>query len=106
MKKLIPHVYMSKDDFPLSLSPHDVLEKMFEFFQSWKSRLYDMISYNSLPPSGVDVEVKPPNIAIKQAFNTSPRRAQMRNKSESTQGFIPCASNACDVRQCVGVVPA
>ena len=66
MKKLIPHVYMSKDDFPLTLSPHDVLEKMFEFFQSWKSRLYDMISYNSLPPSGVDVEVKPPNIAIKQ----------------------------------------
>ena len=65
MKKLIPHVYMSKDDFPPSLSPHDVLENMFEFFQSWKSKLYDMISFNSLPPS-VAVQVKPPSIAIKQ----------------------------------------
>ena len=64
MKKLIPHVYMSKDDFPPSLTPHDVLENMFEFFQSWKSKLYDMISFNSLPPSG-GVQVKPPGISIK-----------------------------------------
>ena len=56
---------MSKDDFPPSLSPHDVLENMFEFFQSWKSKLYDMISFNSLPPS-VALEVKPPHISIKQ----------------------------------------
>ena len=64
VKKLIPHVYMSKDDFPPTLSPHDVLENMFQFFQSWKSKLYDMISFNSLPPSG-GVQVKPPGISIK-----------------------------------------
>ena len=51
LKKLIPHVYMSKDDFPQSLSPHDVLEKMFFFMEEWKFKLYDMISFNSLNPS-------------------------------------------------------
>ena len=65
MKKLIPHVYMSKDDFPPSLSPHLVLENMFEFFESWKSKLYDMISFNSLPPS-VPRPARPPSISIKE----------------------------------------
>ena len=65
MKKLIPHVYMSKDDFPPSLSPHHVLENMFEFFESWKSKLYDMISFNSLPPSNAG-QVKPHSLNIKQ----------------------------------------
>ena len=58
LKKLIPHVYMSKDDFPPSLSPHHVLEKMFVFMEDWKCKLYDMISFNSLhPPTDSQVSI-------------------------------------------------
>ena len=38
---------MSKDEFPNTMTPHDVLEKIYNFMEDWKSKLYDMISFNS-----------------------------------------------------------
>ena len=38
---------MSKDEFPNTMTPNDVLEKIFNFMEDWKSKLYDMISFNS-----------------------------------------------------------
>ena len=55
LKKLIPHIYMSKDEFPQTMTPNDVLEKMFLFMEDWKSKLYDMISFNSVPRTEVPV---------------------------------------------------
>ena len=39
---------MSKDDFPPTLSPNDVLDNMFLFMEQWKAKLYDMISFNAV----------------------------------------------------------
>ena len=47
IKKLIPHVFMSKDEFPPSLTSEMVLHQTFEFMEEWKSRLYDMLSFNT-----------------------------------------------------------
>ena len=47
IKKLIPHIYMSKDEFPKTMTPNDVLERMYKFMEDWKSKLYDMISFHS-----------------------------------------------------------
>ena len=47
MKKLIPHVFMSKDDFPPSITSEFILENVFEFIEDWKGRLFDMMSYNT-----------------------------------------------------------
>ena len=38
---------MSKDEFPNTMTPQDVLEKIYSFMEDWKSKLYDMISFNS-----------------------------------------------------------
>ena len=38
---------MSKDEFPRTMTPNDVLEKMYSFMEEWKARLYDMISFNT-----------------------------------------------------------
>ena len=46
-KKLIPHVYMSKDEFPSSVTPDDLLARTFEFIDDWKAKLYDMLSFNT-----------------------------------------------------------
>ena len=48
IKKLIPHVFMSKDEFPVSLTSEMVLHQTFEFMEEWKSRLYDMLSFNTV----------------------------------------------------------
>ena len=47
IKKLIPHVFMSKDEFPPTLTSEMVLHQTFEFMEEWKSRLYDMLSFNT-----------------------------------------------------------
>ena len=38
---------MSKDEFPNTMTPNDVLEKIYNFMEDWKAKLYDMISFNS-----------------------------------------------------------
>ena len=47
MKKLIPHVFMSKDDFPPLITSEIILESVSEFIEDWKGRLFDMMSYNT-----------------------------------------------------------
>ena len=47
-KKLIPHVFMSKDDFPPIITPNIVLDKTYDFIEDWKNKLYDMISFNTV----------------------------------------------------------
>ena len=69
LKKLIPHIYMSKDQFPPTMTPNDVLEKIFSFMEDWKSKLYDMISFNSLQMPGA-----PPAL-------TSPARSEVKGSS-------------------------
>ena len=44
---MIPHVFMSKDDFPPSITSEMILENVFEFIEDWKGRLFDMMSYNT-----------------------------------------------------------
>lgn len=46
-KKLIPHIFMSKDELPSTLSPDEILRKMFKYIEDWKMQLYDMISFNA-----------------------------------------------------------
>lgn len=46
-KKLIPHIFMSKDELPSNLSPDEILRKMFKYIEDWKMQLYDMISFNA-----------------------------------------------------------
>ena len=38
---------MSKDELPASLSPDEILKKMFRYIEDWKMQLYDMISFNA-----------------------------------------------------------
>ena len=47
IKKLIPHVFMSKDEFPASITPEMILKNTFDFIEDWKSKLYDMMSFNT-----------------------------------------------------------
>ena len=47
IKKLIPHVFMSKDKFPSTLTSEMVLHQTYDFMDEWKSRLYDMLSFNT-----------------------------------------------------------
>ena len=53
MKKLIPHVFMSKDDFPRTINTDIILNKLFEFMENWKSKLYDMLSFNTFSANQV-----------------------------------------------------
>ena len=46
-KKLIPHIFMSKDELPSTLTPDEILRKMFKYIENWKMQLYDMISFNA-----------------------------------------------------------
>jgi hypothetical protein len=39
---------MSKDEFPPSLTSEMVLHQTFEFMEEWKTRLYDMLSFNTV----------------------------------------------------------
>ena len=43
-KKLIPYVFMSKDDFPESISAEKVLLGIFQFIDEWKLKLFNMIT--------------------------------------------------------------
>jgi hypothetical protein len=43
-KRLIPHVFMSKDDFPPTITPDAILDKVFDFIEDWKQRLFDLLS--------------------------------------------------------------
>ena len=43
-KKLIPHIFMSKDDFPPGLEPEAVLRDMYDYIESWKKKLFDVLS--------------------------------------------------------------
>ena len=38
---------MSKDDFPPSITAETLLHKTFEFIEDWKTKLYDMLSFNT-----------------------------------------------------------
>ena len=38
---------MSKDELPTSLTPDEILKKMFRYIEDWKMQLYDMISFNA-----------------------------------------------------------
>ena len=44
VKKLIPYIFMSKDDLPESLTPEKVLFKIYEFVEEWKSKLFNIIT--------------------------------------------------------------
>ena len=44
VRKLIPYIFMSKDDLPESLSPEKVLSKIYEFVEEWKSKLFNIFS--------------------------------------------------------------
>ena len=47
IKKLIPYIFMSKDDLPEDLMPDMVLSKLYECIQEWNSNLFNMISQES-----------------------------------------------------------
>ena len=47
-KRLIPHVFMSKDDFPPTITPDAVLHKVYDFIEDWKGKLYAMLSGKSI----------------------------------------------------------
>ena len=47
-KKLIPHIFMSKDDFPPGLSPDLILNKVYFFIDEWKQKLFDLLSGKAL----------------------------------------------------------
>ena len=64
LKKLIPHIYMSKDQFPPTMTPNDVLEKIFSFMEDWKSKLYDMISFNSFQMPGAPAALASPRAEV------------------------------------------
>ena len=38
---------MSKDDFPPSITSETLLNATFEFIEDWKTKLYDMLSFNT-----------------------------------------------------------
>ena len=44
VRKLIPYIFMSKDDLPETLTPEKVLSKIYEFVEEWKSKLFNIIS--------------------------------------------------------------
>ena len=44
VKKLIPYIFMSKDDLPETLTPEKVLSRIYEFVEEWKSKLFNIIS--------------------------------------------------------------
>ena len=46
-KKLIPHIFMSKDELPSTVTCEDLLHKIYKYIEDWKSKLYDMISFNT-----------------------------------------------------------
>jgi hypothetical protein len=52
--KLIPHVFMSKDSFPPGLTSEAVLAHTFKFIESWKSRLFQMLSTGHEPLTEVN----------------------------------------------------
>ena len=39
---------MSKDDFPPSITSETLLNATFEFIEDWKTKLYDMLSFNTI----------------------------------------------------------
>ena len=43
-KKLIPHVYMSKDDFPPGLDAEGVLKQLFTLIEEWKTKLFQALA--------------------------------------------------------------
>ena len=47
-KKLIPHIFMSKDDFPPDLTPEVILNKVYFFIEEWKQKLFDLLSGKAL----------------------------------------------------------
>jgi hypothetical protein len=42
--KLIPHVFMSKESFPPGLTSEGALAHAFQFIETWKAKLFDMLS--------------------------------------------------------------
>ena len=44
VRKLIPYIFMSKDDLLESLSPEKVLSKIYEFVEEWKSKVFNIIT--------------------------------------------------------------
>ena len=46
---------MSKDDFPESLNADKILNKIFEFIEEWKSKLFNIISSDL---TRVDLQVR------------------------------------------------
>ena len=49
-KKLIPHIYMSKDQIPPSLNCDGVLSTIYTYIQDWKRKLYELMSHNTKIP--------------------------------------------------------
>lgn len=47
-KRLIPHIFMSKDEFPPGLSPDLILNKVYYFIEEWKQKLFDLLSGKAL----------------------------------------------------------
>ena len=47
-KKCIPHVFMSKDDFPGDVSSESVLDQLFDMIENWKVKLFDALSVDKV----------------------------------------------------------
>ena len=51
--KLIPHVFMSKESFPPGLTSEGALAHAFQFIETWKAKLFDMLSSGGSLPGEV-----------------------------------------------------
>ena len=50
---------MSKDDFPPSITSETLLNATFEFIEDWKTKLYDMLSFNTSSVPTVIIKQEP-----------------------------------------------
>ena len=89
LKKLIPHIYMSKDHFPPTMTPNDVLEKIFSFMEDWKSKLYDMISFNSFQMPGAPAAVASPRAEVNIARTIGLVSGHDSSSQQSYQAPVP-----------------
>ena len=93
-KHLIPHVFMSKDHFPPSITPDDVLHKVYNFIDEWKCKLHAMLSgteYQSQPSIPVKEELinrKDDNhIESKSRIEKNKESTTMKKSSESENQY-------------------
>ena len=49
-KKLIPHIFMSKEQLPRTVTCDQVLSTIFTFIEDWKRKLYELMSVKTQSP--------------------------------------------------------